>query len=139
MSNSDPNKIEETTAFTPKFNDDGLIPCITQDANTGQVLMMAWMNQTALTQTLKTGEAHYWSRSRNELWHKGATSGATQKLITLKTDCDQDCLLMQVEITPQTQNQTCHTNRTSCFYRTIEKDGNETTLQHIKNDTTDNK
>ncbi len=82
--------------------------------------MFAWMNEEALKKTLETGEVHYWSRSRQELWHKGATSGDTQKLIELKIDCDQDCLLAIVNVSDKIETEkACHTNRRSCFYRTI--------------------
>lgn len=106
--------LEENKEFLPQFNTDSLIPCITT-SDQGEVLMMAWMNREALDKTLSTGEMHYWSRSRNELWHKGATSGHVQKLIELKTDCDQDCLLAVVKDEPA-----CHTGRHSCFYRVVD-------------------
>ncbi len=107
-------KIDETTEFKPRFNEAGLIPAIAQSA-TGDVLMMAWMNQEALTQSLETGEAHYWSRSRQELWHKGATSGSIQKILSIFVDCDQDVLLLKVE----EQGSACHTGRANCFYRAL--------------------
>jgi phosphoribosyl-AMP cyclohydrolase len=120
-----PDKIkDETLDFQPVFDGNGLIPCIATDKN-GKVLMMAWMNQEALDLTLKTGEAHYWSRSRKELWHKGATSGETQKVLEMRIDCDQDCLLMTVEMRGQKQA-ACHTGRRSCFYRkVVMKDGSK--------------
>lgn len=115
------NAKDQTLEFTPVFDQSGLIPCVTTD-EAGSVLMVAYMNKQALDLTLKTGEAHYWSRSRNELWHKGATSGETQKVINLRVDCDQDCLLLTVKM--QGENQAaCHTGRRSCFYRTVGKDG----------------
>ena len=95
MSNKD---LEEGTKFQPQFNADGLIPCITTSAKTGKVLMFAWMNEEALSKTIDTGEVHYWSRSRQELWHKGATSGNIQKVIEMRTDCGQDCILINVEV-----------------------------------------
>ncbi len=95
------------------FNAEGLVPAIAQDAKTGQVLMMAWMNRETLKATLETGEVTYWSRSRNEIWHKGATSGHTQKLVEAWVDCDGDTLLMKVEQT----GPACHTGARSCFYR----------------------
>lgn len=110
---------EETNEFIPKFNDDGLIPCITISQNDGAVLMMAWMNRESLKLTIDTNWAHYWSRSRCEIWKKGATSGNTQKVVSLKTDCDQDCILMSVEAAGDSA---CHTGRRSCFYRTIDGD-----------------
>lgn len=103
-------------ASTLKYNDAGLIPAIAQDAESGEVLMMAWMNQIALEETLSSGQVTYWSRSRAELWRKGATSGHVQKLVALTVDCDRDCILMQVHQT----GPACHTNRRSCFYTQIE-------------------
>lgn len=112
--------IEETDQFLPAFNADGLIPCITVDVHTGAVLMMAWMNDHALHETMESGIAHYWSRSRQSLWKKGATSGALQKVVSARTDCDQDTILLSVEVDrPQ---DTCHTGRNNCFYRTIVPD-----------------
>lgn len=121
------NTIEETEKFTPKFSADGLIPCVTIDHESGEVLMVAYMNDESIQKTLETGEAHYWSRSRQELWHKGATSGNTQKLIEMKTDCDQDCLLIRVSMPTQDNGKiaACHTGRSSCFYRSVtNQDGN---------------
>ncbi len=112
---------DQTFDFTPVFDQSGLIPCVTTDKS-GKVLMVAYMNKEALDLTLKTGEAHYWSRSRKELWHKGATSGETQKLIELRVDCDQNCLLLTVEMQGEKQV-ACHTGRHSCFYRAVGKDG----------------
>jgi phosphoribosyl-AMP cyclohydrolase len=97
-----------------KFNERGLIPAIAQDHQDGTVLMMAWMNQASIQQTVKTGEAHYWSRSRSELWHKGATSGHIQKVKSLYYDCDADALLLKIE---QVGNVACHTGARSCFFR----------------------
>jgi phosphoribosyl-AMP cyclohydrolase len=112
---------DETLDFTPVFDQLGLITCVTTD-EAGKVLMVAYMNKEALDLTLKTGEAHYWSRSRKELWHKGATSGETQKVVDLQVDCDQDCLLLTVKMQGEKQA-ACHTGRRSCFYRTVGKDG----------------
>lgn len=112
--------IEETATFTPQFDEKGLIPCITVSKRSGKVLMMAYMNAEALQKTTETGEAHYWSRSRNKLWKKGETSGQIQKVTEIRTDCDQDTLLITVE-TPAPET-ACHTGRQSCFYRTL-KDG----------------
>ena len=118
---SSPENINESLDFSPVFNEKGLIPCIVTSARNGTVLMMAWMNQEALDRTLSTGEAHYWSRSRGELWRKGATSGQTQKVSDLRIDCDQDCLLLTVDMPePETA---CHTGRNSCFYRVVGTDG----------------
>jgi len=105
-------------AFDPatlRFNDQGLIPAIAQDHATGEVLMMAWMNAAAVAETLASGRVTYWSRSRAELWRKGATSGHVQRLVELRVDCDRDCLLVLVEQT----GPACHTNRRSCFYTAV--------------------
>lgn len=109
------------------YNDAGLIPAIAQDSQSGEVLMMAWMNQEAVARTLQTREVTYWSRSRQELWIKGATSGHRQTLVELRIDCDRDCLLLEIEqIGPA-----CHTGRRSCFYTGIEK-GVEVELEPLK-------
>lgn len=100
----------------PKFDKDGLITAIAVDAASSQVLMVAYMNQESLAMTLEKGEAVYWSRSRQELWHKGATSGAVQKVIEVLTDCDQDALVLRVE---QAGGAACHSGRRSCFYRRV--------------------
>ena len=98
---------------TLRFDDAGLIPAVAQDWLDGAVLMVAWMNRASLEQTVATGEAHYWSRSRQELWHKGATSGHYQRVCQLRYDCDQDTLLLTVE---QVGDVACHTGARSCFY-----------------------
>jgi phosphoribosyl-ATP pyrophosphohydrolase/phosphoribosyl-AMP cyclohydrolase len=103
-----------------KFDDRGLVPAIVQDADTGQVLMLAYMNEEALARTLDSGETWFWSRSRGELWHKGATSGNTQRVVEARYDCDADTLLIRVEPT----GPACHTGQQSCFYR-IAPDGIE--------------
>ena len=100
---------------TLKYDANGLIPCITQDAATGQVLMFAWMNAAAIAQTLATGRVTYWSRSRAELWVKGEMSGHGQSLQDLRLDCDRDCLLALVIQT----GPACHTNRQSCFFTAV--------------------
>lgn len=97
------------------YNNAGLIPCIVQDAQTNKVLMMAWMNKEALTKTLEERSMWFWSRSRKELWHKGATSGNTQNLVELRYDCDGDTLLARVN----PQGPACHTGQATCFYRSI--------------------
>ena len=97
------------------YNEAGLIPCIVQDATTREVLMMAWMNAESVARTLKHGETWFYSRSRQELWHKGATSGNTQKLVELRYDCDEDTLLALVE----PAGPACHTGNTTCFYRSL--------------------
>ena len=105
------------------FNDAGLIPCITQEEATGEVLMMAWMNADAVMKTLETGRVTYWSRSRQAFWVKGETSGHTQELVDLRVDCDRDCLLAVVRQT----GPACHTHRRSCFYTAL-RDGDEVEL-----------
>ncbi len=122
------NKTEQEngSVFSPKFGVDGLITAIVCDASTGKLLMVGHMNALALQRTLETGEAFFWSRSRNELWHKGATSGNVQKIVELSTDCDQDALLLKVEVAGH--GATCHTGQNSCFYRTVEIEDGKTRL-----------
>ncbi|MEC4295573.1 phosphoribosyl-AMP cyclohydrolase [Adlercreutzia shanghongiae] len=98
-----------------KYNGAGLIPCIVQDAETGEVLMMAWMSEESIALTLERGETVFWSRSRQEIWHKGATSGNTQKLVDLRYDCDADTLLALVH----PAGPACHTGELTCFYRSL--------------------
>ncbi|MDT8345096.1 MAG: phosphoribosyl-AMP cyclohydrolase [Thermohalobaculum sp.] len=110
-------------AFDPAmltYDARGLIPAIAQDAGTGEVLMLAWMNAAAVAETLATGRVTYWSRSRQAFWRKGETSGHIQRLREMRVDCDRDCLLMLVEQT----GPACHTNRRACFYTAI-RDGRE--------------
>ena len=106
---------DETEELRPKFNADGLIAAIAQDAETHQVLMLAWMNADALQATLDTGQATYWSRSRQSLWRKGETSGHTQEVVNIQIDCDQDAVLLKV----RQSGGACHTGRRSCFYRSV--------------------
>lgn len=108
---------------TLKYNDQGLIPAIAQQHDTGDVLMMAWMNAQSIRATLETGRVIYWSRSRQELWRKGDTSGHIQTLVELRVDCDRDCLLIQVDQT----GPACHTLRRTCFYTGVQ-DGEEVEL-----------
>ena len=103
-----------------RYNDKGLIPAIAQDATSGEVLMMAWMNAEAVAKTLETGRVTYWSRSRQSFWIKGETSGHVQQLVEFRVDCDRDCLLLVVRQT----GPACHTNRKSCFYTSVQ-DGSE--------------
>jgi phosphoribosyl-AMP cyclohydrolase len=114
-------ELEEGSLFQPRFDRDGLITCVTLDAADGTVLMLAHMNTEALRLTLETGIAHYWSRSRQALWRKGDTSGQTQKVVEVRTDCDQDALVMRV--TPGGDGGACHTGRRSCFYRVVRMEG----------------
>lgn len=119
--------IELGTEFMPKFDKDGLIACIVTDADSGDVVMFAYMNAKSLSLSLETGEAHYWSRSRQELWHKGATSGNVQDIVELRTDCDQDAIWLRVRTRGATAN--CHQGFKSCFFRAAIKQGEETKLE----------
>jgi phosphoribosyl-AMP cyclohydrolase len=111
--------IEEGLEFTPKFDEKGLITAIAQDANTGDVLMVAYMNREALDLTVKNGYATYFSRSRQKLWKKGEESGHIQKVHQILVDCDQDCLILKVTVDAGQ----CHAGYQSCFYRALKKDG----------------
>ncbi|WP_112664486.1 phosphoribosyl-AMP cyclohydrolase [Microvirga flavescens] len=113
--------LEEGAVLTPRFGADGLVTCVTTDADTNELLMVAHMNAEALAKTLETGEAWYWSRSRGELWHKGATSGQIQTLVEMRVDCDQDALLLKVRVAGD--GGCCHTGRRSCFYRVVQPTG----------------
>ncbi len=104
-------------AFLPKFDAAGLVTCVTTDAVSGDVLMVAHMNEEALRKTVATGEAWYFSRSRNALWRKGESSGQTQRVVEMRTDCDQDAVWLRVEQV----GAACHTGRRSCFYRKVER------------------
>jgi phosphoribosyl-AMP cyclohydrolase len=108
-------EIELGSDFTPKFNANGLITAVAQDADTGEVLMVAYMNEEALKRTIEVGEGVYYSRSRNKLWHKGEESGAVQQVVEIRTDCDQDCLILKIKVN---QGQ-CHVGYQSCFYRRL--------------------
>lgn len=108
--------VEEGQDFAPKFDAEGLIPAVAMDATTREPLMLAYMNAESLRRTLELGEVVYWSRSRQEIWHKGATSGHVQKVVEIRTDCDQDALVLYVE---QVGAGACHTGRESCFYRRV--------------------
>ncbi len=105
------------------FNSDGLLPAIAQDAESGEVLMLAWMNAQSIAQTLETKRVTYWSRSRKKFWVKGETSGHLQHLVDMRIDCDRDCIL----VTVKQDGPACHTDRRSCFYTSV-TDGNETEL-----------
>lgn len=118
--------MSDNVTFDPsklKFNEAGLIPAIAQDAQSGEVLMMAWMNVQAVEKTLDSGRVTYWSRSRQAFWIKGETSGHVQELVDFRFDCDRDCLLVMVRQT----GPACHTNRRSCFYSAV-RDGAEVEL-----------
>lgn len=118
--------IEEGTEFSPKFDDKGLITAIAQDTKTGQILMTAFMNRQALDLTIQTGFATYYSRSRQKLWKKGEQSGHMQKVEQILVDCDQDCLVLKVNVDAGQ----CHTGRQSCFYRALKK-GSDKELEFI--------
>ena len=111
------------------FDRDGLVPAIAQQHDTGEVLMVAWMNRTAIERTLATGDVHYWSRSRMKLWRKGETSGQAQRLVELRIDCDGDTLLLLVDQT----GVACHTGRRSCFFRAV-RDGRLETIGEVQVD-----
>jgi len=113
-------KTLETVAIESlKFDARGLIPAIVQDAESGEVLMLAYMNAESLKLTQETGETHFWSRSRQELWHKGETSGNIQRVVDMRVDCDADTILVRVN----PAGPACHTGNRTCFYRAIEDDG----------------
>ena|ERR1700710_2467368 len=114
----DKKTLEEGATFAPRFSRDGLVTCVTVDEMSGEVLMVAHMNQQALDATLASGIMHYWSRSRGVLWRKGDTSGQIQSLVELRVDCDQDALLARVKVGGD--GGACHTGRRSCFYRRVE-------------------
>ncbi|MFN7185227.1 MAG: phosphoribosyl-AMP cyclohydrolase [Alphaproteobacteria bacterium] len=109
-------QVEEGRDLAPKFDADGLIACVTTSASTGEVLMLGYMNAEALVKTITTGEAHYWSRSRKVLWHKGATSGLVQKVVEMRIDDDQDAVWLRVDIPGDAS---CHVGYRSCFYRAV--------------------
>ncbi len=111
----DENDIEEGLTLQPKFDASGLVTCVATDAATGDVLMVAHMNEAALRETIESGEAWYFSRSRNALWRKGETSGHVQRVVEMRLDCDQDAIWIRVEQT----GAACHTGRRSCFYRRV--------------------
>jgi phosphoribosyl-AMP cyclohydrolase len=113
-------EVEEGRALAPKFDADGLVTCVATDAGTGEVLMVAHMDAEALTKTIESGEAWYYSRSRRRLWRKGESSGHTQRVIEMRVDCDQDAIWLKVE---QAGAGACHTGRRSCFYRAVPPGG----------------
>ncbi|WP_298725688.1 phosphoribosyl-AMP cyclohydrolase [uncultured Ferrovibrio sp.] len=109
-------QVEEGNELAPKFDAEGLLPCVTTQADTGEVLMLGYMNAEALKRTIETGEAHYYSRSRKVLWHKGATSGLVQKVVEMRIDDDQDAVWLRVRIPGDAS---CHVGYRSCFYRSV--------------------
>ena len=126
-------EVEEGSVLMPKFDENGLIPCIATDAQTGVVLMFAYMNPEALTKTIQTREAHYWSRSRSELWKKGESSGHIQKVVDIRVDCDQDAICLIVE----QKGAACHVGYYSCFHRSVQLDASldMRNIRLIKNET----
>lgn len=115
---SDKKLLEQDGPFTPKFDEKGLITTVVTDTNDGQIVMLAYMNAEALALTIETGIAHYYSRSRQELWKKGETSGNLQEVVRMHTDCDQDAVIIEVKMTGD--GVACHTGRKSCFYRKVD-------------------
>ena len=122
----DKEQLEAGREFTPRFDAAGLVTAVVTDFDSGELLMLAHMNAQALEKTIESGEAHYWSRSRQELWHKGATSGTVQHVNEMRTDCDQDAIWLKVTV--QGAGASCHTGMPGCFYRRIEKVDSKTRL-----------
>ena len=126
-------ELDETLGFCPKFDADGLIPAMAIDIETREPLMLAYMNEESVKLTLEKQEAVYYSRSRQEIWHKGATSGHVQQVHEIRTDCDQDALILYVT---QLGAGACHTGRRSCFYRAVSFDKNPTETQFVDDERT---
>jgi phosphoribosyl-AMP cyclohydrolase len=124
---SEINDLEEGLDFRPRFDASGLVTCVATDAATSEVLMVAHMNEEALRRTIETGEAWYYSRSRKSLWRKGETSGHVQRVVEMRTDCDQDAIWIRVE----QSGSACHTGRHSCFYRKVEAAGGGARLSFV--------
>ena len=118
MSSPLSSKTANAVVYSLLFNSDGLVPAIAQQHDTGEILMMAWMNEDAVRETLDTNQVCYWSRSRSQLWRKGETSGQTQKLVDFRWDCDADTILLQVD----QLGVACHTGRRNCFYNAVRDD-----------------
>lgn len=110
-------QVEEGSTLAPRFDDFGLIPVVTTDSESGELLMHGYMNAEALSKTIETAEAHYWSRSRNALWHKGATSGLVQRVVEMRIDDDQDAVWLRVQVGGS--GASCHVGYRSCFYRSV--------------------
>ncbi len=127
------NDIEEGLTFQPKFDANGLVTCVATDAATGDVLMVAHMNDEALRKTIETGDGWYYSRSRKALWKKGETSGHVQRVVEMRMDCDQDAVWIKVE---QAGEGACHTGRRSCFYRAVKGEGGAVKLAFVDADKT---
>ena len=128
-------QVEEGNLLAPKFDANGLLPVVTTDAGTGDVLMMGVMNEEALSRTIHTGEAHYWSRSRQRLWHKGATSGLVQRVVEMRIDDDQDAVWLRVAVDG---GASCHVGYRSCFYRAVPTgtEGNQIVLSFTETEKT---
>ena len=124
-------QVEEGRELAPKFDENGLIACVTTSASTGEVLMLGYMNEEALRKTIETGEAHYWSRSRKVLWHKGATSGLVQKVKEMRIDDDQDAVWISVDIPGDAS---CHVGYRSCFYRAVPTGANASASLEFRED-----
>ena len=124
-------QVEEGLDLAPKFDDQGLIPCVTTDAKSGELLMHGYMNAESFAKTLELREAVYWSRSRQVLWHKGATSGLVQKVVEMRIDDDQDCVWLRVEVNG---GASCHVGYRSCFYRRVSLDNKrgEASLEFVE-------
>ena len=127
---ADSNDIEEGLKFQPKFDASGLVTCVATDAGSGEVLMVAHMNDEALRKTIASGEAWYFSRSRHALWRKGETSGHTQRVVEMRMDCDQDAVWIRVE----QSGAACHTGRHGCFYRAVATGEGDTRLTFVDAD-----
>src|ERR1700752_4336370 len=119
-------QVEEGRDLAPRFDENGLIPCVTTAAGTGEALMLGYMNAEGRKKTIATGEAHYYSRSRRQLWHKGATSGLIQKVVEMRIDDDQDAVWLRVQIPGDAS---CHVGYRSCFYRSVPTGGDEATRE----------
>ena len=124
----DKTELEEGLAFAPRFDAAGLVTCVATDARSGDVLMVAHMNDEALRRTIETGDAWYYSRSRKKLWRKGETSGHVQRVVEMRTDCDQDAVWIRVE---QSGAGACHTGRHSCFYRAVKNESGGAKLTFV--------
>ena len=127
---SDSSDIEEGLKFQPKFDASGLVTCVATDAGSGEVLMVAHMNDEALRKTIASGEAWYYSRSRQSLWRKGESSGHTQRVVEMRLDCDQDAIWIRVE----QAGAACHTGRRTCFYRAVTSDDGGARLSFVDAD-----
>lgn len=123
------HEVEAGTAFQPKFDEHGLIPAIVTEGSSGEVLMFAFMNDVALANTMDTGIAHFWSRSRAKLWKKGEESGNLLRVREMRTDCDQDVIWLTVDV--EGDGVACHTGRKSCFYRVVKHDGGSAAPTHL--------